>query len=74
MPVAREIQVAIRAERGKHLVAGRVDWRPQILQTVQSVGRNLHTPDIIATQSTGHVADKIEPHAIGRYGRMRKRR
>ena len=70
MPVAREIQVAVGTERWEHLVAGGVDRLAQVLQPHKPVTVHLNAPDVVASQSAGHITDKVQPHPIGRDGRM----
>ena len=74
MAVGREIEVAIRTEGGKHLVARGVDRLAEVLHTAHAVGGELYAPDVESAHAAGHVADKVEPHIIGRDGRMGKER
>ena len=72
MAVAGEIEVAIGTERGEQLVAGGVDGCTDILHRTDAARGQFGTPDVVATQTAGHVADKVEPHAVGRHRGMGK--
>ena len=66
MSVTTEVEVAVRSESRKHLVAWRIDRFAEVFHTTQSCGGDAHTPDVETTHATWHVRDKIEPFAIGR--------
>lgn len=68
MAVAREVEVAVGAEGGKHLVAGGIDGLAQVFHAAQSDRCDAHAPDVHAPLATWHVGDEVQPLAVGRYG------
>ena len=70
MAVAREIQVAIGTEGGKHLVARRIDGCPEVLHATQSGRCDAHAPDVHSAHSPRHVRHEVEPLSVGRDSRM----
>ena len=71
MAVAGEVEVAVGAEGGEQLVAGRVDGCAQVLGTARLVvGQQSCAPDVVAPQTAGHVAHEVEPLAVGRHSRV----
>ena len=66
--VAAEIEVAVGAERREHLVARCVDRLTEVFHTAQSCGSEAYAPDVETAHASGHVADKIQPFAIGADG------
>ena len=66
MSVAGEVEVAIRTESREHLIARCVDGLPQILyHAYLMIAQEPTAPDVVATDSSRHVADEVEPFAVG---------
>ena len=63
--VGREIEVAIRTERRKHLVACRVDGTSEVLHAAKSAAEDACAPNVQTAFTTLCIADKIEPLTIG---------
>ena len=57
---------------GKHLVARGVDGLAEILHAAEAASRDAYAPDVEAALASGHVADEVEPVAVGRDGGMGK--
>ena len=70
MTVGREIEVAVGTEGGEHLVTGGVDGFSEVFQTAHLVANELATPDVEASQTTGHIAGEIQPLPVRRDGGM----
>ena len=70
MSVRREVQVAVGSEDGEHLVALRIDGFTHVLHTTQSTLGDGDAPDVQSTHTAWHIADEVEPVAIGRNSRM----
>lgn len=69
--IGAEIENAIGREGGEHLVGSGVDGRTEVFDEGDvGGGTQLGTPYVQTTFSTWHVADKIQPTTIGRYGGM----
>ena len=65
MSVAREVEIAIRPERGEHLVASGIHGFPQILDgTRLTMTQQTTAPDVESSHPTRHIADEVEPFAI----------
>ena len=65
--VAREVEVAVGAERREHLVARSVDGFAEVLHAAESRRRDACAPDVEAAHSARHVAREVEPLAVGRH-------
>ena len=70
MSVAGEVEVAVGAEDGEHLVARCVDGESDVLHAAHAVVGERDAPDVEAALSAGHVAGEVEPTSVGRDGGM----
>ena len=68
--VGGEIEFAVGAEGGEHLIAGAVDRRAEILHRADAVAVETRAPDVISAQAARHIGDEIEPASVGRDGGM----
>ena len=65
MAIGGEVKVAVGAEGGKHLIAWRVNWSSQVLHTSKAGRKDAYLPDVVAAESTWHIAHEVEPIAVG---------
>ena len=70
MTIGREVELTVWTERREHLVARCVDRATDIFHSSEPVAHYSGAPDIQSTLASRHIAHKIEPFAIRRYGRM----
>ena len=71
MPITGEIEIAIRTECRKHLIARSIYRFAEILHSHRSVSGQSHAPDVESSLSSRHITDEIEPLSIRGNGRMR---
>ena len=64
MAVGGEIEVTVGSEGGEHFVTRGVDRLAEILRGSRLIANELATPDIEASQTTGHVTGEIQPFAV----------